>query len=306
MGFLVLSGASCTSHGAQDRPAVESQAAFEHYRNTRYDYQLDYPAGFEAEPVAGNGDGRVIRSDQATLRVFGVQLEGRSLRALAASEIADPTAASEIQNSEGSVVLVQEQARAMRTVKTIALSDDRAAVLVIDGSMAQPDSRERVLASFKPVSRQAADRSETDADRRYRNPELGFSIEKPKGARVSRDGADSVSFAVLGPKNEAASEISDGFTLTVIRDPQAEAATLAEYAEATRPDGAPSAERLRVGGQETLRYESQSEMGGSVTHWLFMPDRGGHYHVSATVSGPTRDYPAQIEAMLSSLRFSPD
>ena len=303
LGLVALGGAGCSGHGVAQAQTVESAPAFAHYRNARYDYELDYPAGFEAEPVAGNGDGRVMRSDQATLRVFGVQLAGRSLRALAASEIADPTAASEIQNSEGSVVLVQEQARTTRTVKTIALSGDRAAVLVIDGALAPPDSRERLLASFKPVSQGAADDGETDADRRYRNPALGFSIDRPRGARVSRDSADSVSFAVLGPANQAASEISDGFTLTVVRDTRIDADTLAEYAEAVRPDGAPSAQRLTVGDQPALRYESQSELGDTVSHWLFMPASGGLYHVSATVSGPTRDYPSQIRDMLASLRF---
>lgn len=298
-----LAATACTGYGAENAPADPHQATFERYSNARYDYQFDYPASYSAEPVVSDGDGRVIHSPDVTLRVFGVQRQGRSLRALASSEIADPDATSEIQNTEGSVVLVQDDAHSQRTVKTIALSGERAAVLIIDGAMSRDKRRSRVLASFKPVSQQATDTGETDANRRYRNPELGFSIERPKGARVSRDAAESVTFAVLGPENEAASEISDGFVLTVIHDARSSAPTLDAYAEAVRADGAPSADRVTVGGQQALRYQSRSELGDTVGHWLFMPASGDHYHVTATISGPARDYQEQISAILSSLRF---
>lgn len=301
--LIALAGAACTGHASGPPATAAQQGAFAHYRNARYDYQLDYPADYSAGPGASNGDGRVFRSHDATLRVFGVQMQGQSLRGLASSEIADPDAASEIQNTEGSVVLVQDDQRSRRTVKTIALSGERAAVLVMDGPMADAQQRSRVLASFKAASPKAADTAETDAGRRYRNPEMGFSIERPKGARVSRDGADSVTFTVLGPENEAASEISDGFIVTVIHDAHVSAPTLNAYAEKVRADGAPSADRVRVGGHRALRYQSRSELGATVDHWLFLPASGAHYQVTATVSGPARDYQAQISAMLASLRF---
>jgi hypothetical protein len=304
LAVALFGTAACSGQGmaadAGNAKSASGSTAFTAYRDAGDGYRLEYPTDFEVED---GSDGRTMQGPNTRLRLFDTALDGHSLRALAASEIADPSAASEIQNSEGSVVLVQESAATTRTVKTIALEGVHAAVLVIDASPAQSDLRRRILDSFKPVSPRAKDEHETDADRRYRNPELGFSIERPQGARVSRDGAESVSFAVLGPANEAASEISDGFTVSVVRDADMHAETLGEYAEAVRADGAPSADRLRIGDNEALRYSSRSEFGGRVMHWLFMPPGGAHYRVTTTISGPQRDYPSQIQAMLESLRF---
>lgn len=299
----LVASAALLSGCAHAQSEAGAAPGYDHYRNARYDYALDYPSRFTPGPQPSNDDGRVFEGDNATLRVFGVQSMDRGLREIAAARIEDPTAASEVQNTRGSVVLVQDRARAPRTVKAIALSGARAAVLVIDGRLASSETSEHVLGSFQPVARTPDTRGETDADTRFHDARLGFSIDKPRGARVEREAGDHVAFSVLGPANAAASEISDGFRLNVVRDPVA-ADTLAAYAETVRPDGAPSADRVTVGGHEALRYDSRSELGETVTHLLFMPAPGRAYQVSYTISGDRAQYRGQVRAMLESLRFS--
>jgi len=284
-------------------PEAEAQTAgFEHYRNARYGYKLDYPAAFDLAPPPANGDGRVMRGADVTLRVFGVQMLEKSLRDIASARVGDAANASEVQNSRGSVVMVEDDPGEARTVKAIALAGERAAVLVIDGSMANTARREHVLASFRPVADKAAGDRATDAGKRYKNAAMGFSIVHPRGARVSSEGANRVKFTVLGPANEAASEITDGFSVIVQRK-RSSAETLAGYARQQRPGEAVSAESVRVGPHRAWRYRETSELGQTVTHWLFMPAAGRAYHVSAIVSGAESQYREQLQAMLASLQF---
>ena len=296
---VVLAAAQSESGLVAEQPVASDN--FAHYRDAGAGYAFDYPRALEPAEAEGNNDTRLLQGHGLSLRVSTTALGGRSLRALAMNALDDPSAASETRNTDGSVVLVQEEPGAQRAVKAIALADDRAAVMVVDG--ASEAVSDTILSSFVPVSAAAADPEETDAEARYRNPELGFSIERPKGAQVSRDGADSVSFKVLGPDNAAASEISDGFVLTVIRDHRPGIATLAEYAEAVRADGAPSADTRRVGDYEALHYSTQSEMGDTVSHWLYRIGEQRQYQVTATVSGAPGRYRDRIQAMLESLRF---
>jgi len=278
---------------------AEQTDGFQHYRNSRYDYELDYPAAYDMASPPANGDGRTLHGPDTTLRVFGVQMLDKSLRDIAAAHIGDGANASEVQNSQGRVVMVQEGPRASRTVKAIALTGDRAAVLVIDGPMANATQRDHVLASFRSIRERAG---ATDAGERYTDAELGFSIVHPRGARSSREDENRVKFTVLGPANEAASEITDGYSVTVQRD-RSRPETLATYARQQRPGDAVSVESVRVGTHRALRYRSTSELGQTVTHWLFMPAAGRAYHVSAVVSGSSEHYRAQVQSMLESLEF---
>jgi hypothetical protein len=296
---VVLAAAQGQSGPAAGRAATPDN--FAHYRDTGAGYAFDYPRALLPAEAQGNSDTRVLQGQGLSLRVSTTALGGRSLRALAMNALDDPSAASETRNTDGSVVLVQDEPGAERAVKAIALADERVAVMVVDG--ASEAVSDTILTSFVPVSAAAADPEETDAEARYRNPELGFSIERPKGAQVSRDGDDSVSFKVLGPDNAAASEISDGFVLTVMREHRPGIATLAEYAEAVRADGAPSADTRRVGDYESLHYSTQSEMGDTVSHWLYRVGEQRQYQVTAPVSGDPGRYRRQIQTMLESLRF---
>jgi hypothetical protein len=314
-GLLALAvacnaGSLLASDKEQPSPdqATASPAApanFAHYRDTRAGFEFDYPRQLELNaadrPHERDSDARVLSSDALTLRVSTTARGGRSLRALAVDTIGDPSAASETRNTAGSVVLVQDDESASRAVKAIALAQDRAAIMIVEGASAP--QRDAILSSFVPVSAAVSDPAETDAEARYRNPQLGFSIERPKGARVSRDGDDTVSFKVLGPANAAASEISDGFVLTVTRDRKPGIDTLAEYAEAVRADGAPSANSVKMGDYTALQYTTQTEMGDTVSHWLYRLGERRQYQVTATVSGEHERYREQIQTMLKSLLF---
>ena len=276
-------------------------ANFAHYRDAPAGFAFAYPRRLKLQPEAGNGERRVFTGDGLRLTVTTADRDTRSLRALADAAIDDPSAASETRNTEGSVVLVEQRPDRERAVKVIALAGERAAIMVVEG--APPSLRDAMLTSFVPVSASVADPAETDAETRYRNPQLGFSIDRPQGARVSRDGDDSVSFKVLGPANEPASEISDGFVLTVTRDRKPDIQTLDEYGEAVRDTGAPSANRVILGNYAALHYSSETEMGDRVSHWLYRVGTKRQYHVTATISGDPARYRQPIRTMLESLRF---
>lgn len=145
----------------------------------------------------------------------------------------------------------------------------------------------------------------------YRSDKLGFTITHPRGADVQHETPRHVKFTVLGPDNQAATEITDGFTLTVQREADVPAqASLGAYANAVlrrsrAGDGQIVDEPKRIGiaDYKAVRYRHRTALGNTVTSYLFAPETGGHYRITVAISGG--GYRSQVQDMLDSLRFEP-
>lgn len=143
----------------------------------------------------------------------------------------------------------------------------------------------------------------------YRSPELGFAITHPPDAEIQRETPRHVKFTVLGPDNAPATEITDGFTLTVHRDAAADPdAGLEAYAKAVLRQTEAAGEEIlaapeptSIGGHAAMRLRHRTALGNAVTTYLFAPEPGGHYRVTAAISG--EGYDATVEDMLESLSF---
>lgn len=150
--------------------------------------------------------------------------------------------------------------------------------------------------------------------RTYESEALAFSMLVPEDASVSTSTEDRVEVTFLGPDNEPATEITDGFTFTVFRDatttPYQSVRTYAEVvASGTARARTEITEQLRsenVNGTTSYRYSFESELGNEVTQHVFLAETNGQdgYQVSYSIADPNNEqYQDIVSTMLESIRF---
>lgn len=147
----------------------------------------------------------------------------------------------------------------------------------------------------------------------YANEEFGFSLMYPETGSVTSEGANRIKFMLLGPDNEPATEITDGFIFTVYRNPSAIADNAQAYAEAlvadikqdpTGREKLSEPERREVAGMEAWRYRMRTVLGTVATVYAFVPEQGRAYKVTYSISGT--GYENIVNTMLASLSFFSD
>ena len=141
-----------------------------------------------------------------------------------------------------------------------------------------------------------------DDHRLHVQSEHQYSIGLPFAVDVSHPQPNITRYRYVGPDNEPASEITDGYTIT-IRATESDATTL--EAVVSNTEGANQSERVTVGDYEATRYETESELGNTpITNYLFVPGNGYSYYVSVNIS-PADDvaHERDVTSILDTLQF---
>ena len=149
----------------------------------------------------------------------------------------------------------------------------------------------------------------------YENRELGFSILVPNDATISNSNDNRIEIKFLGTDNEPATEIQDGFVLTVFKDNLNKiydtTLTYAEDAlEETRSSGqsqiTQTLQARNVGGIQAYRYSYITALGNEATEYVFLPDKfETGYKISYTAIDPNNiGYREIILNMLESVKFN--
>lgn len=147
---------------------------------------------------------------------------------------------------------------------------------------------------------------------RYANEALGVSLLHPTDARITSPTENRISIKQIGPGSEPGTEITDGFLVTIFRDPAADAFdTLQAYAQTVVADNyepgdvTESLAPQTISGYDAYRFRAQTALGTHATHYLFLPADGVGFQVTITLSDPRgRGYHDTVRAMLESLTFT--
>lgn len=145
---------------------------------------------------------------------------------------------------------------------------------------------------------------------RYESETFDFSIAYPPGASLQREAENHIKFSYLGPDNQPASEITDGFTFTVSVYDLNEDQTLKTFARTQLQKSLQIAEKVRGLEQATLNglsgYTYATESLGTVQH-LVIPHTGSRaVIISYNISDPNnRSYQAIVNSMLASFELLP-
>lgn len=146
----------------------------------------------------------------------------------------------------------------------------------------------------------------------YYDDNLEFSIIYPNGATLQDSIEDRVQFTFLGPDNEPATEITDGFVLTVFKDPDStQYNSLGNYAEArteeVRGEIVQGLELVELNGLNTQVFSHRSELGNEVIEYVFMSNNGQGYTISYSIFDlQNRGYEDIVLNMIRSVGFSGD
>lgn len=100
-------------------PLAERSDQWRRYDNARFDFSIDIPPGFAAQPKSQNGDGRVFVKGRSKLRVSGRY----NLNSAFAKQIADA--------SRGLTILAQERSSPVTWRATAKLNDDQRVALLL-------------------------------------------------------------------------------------------------------------------------------------------------------------------------------
>lgn len=146
--------------------------------------------------------------------------------------------------------------------------------------------------------------------RTYTSADLNFSLLVPADATASRVGDSRVEFTYLGPGNEPNTEIADGFTATVFREPTDAPSVvgyadrvLAEVRERSDTTITRGREAQMVDGKRAYRFSYRGALGNEITTYIFLDESVG-YQVSYSVTDPeNRGYERMVSTMLESLQF---
>ena len=148
---------------------------------------------------------------------------------------------------------------------------------------------------------------------RYTSEELGFSILKPAGVEVVREGPNNevAKLSYIGPNSLPQTEITDGFTVSVRRDSTASTSTLSGYlderfssiVETSGPlDSEP--ELVTLGEYETYKLSYQGLVGGRIREHILI-ENGHAYSITYAIADPNAlGYEEKVETMLDSFRVN--
>lgn len=100
-------------------PLADRSDQWRRYDNARFNFSIDIPPGFAAQPKSKNGDGRVFVKDRSKLRVSGRY----NLNSAFAKQIAD--------TGKGLTILTQERSSPVTWRATARLKDDQRVALLL-------------------------------------------------------------------------------------------------------------------------------------------------------------------------------
>lgn len=147
--------------------------------------------------------------------------------------------------------------------------------------------------------------------RLHAEPDYGYAVALPYTVDVSSPQPGITRYRYVGPNNEADSEITDGYTIT-IGAARARATTTNEVAtqniQGNRETVISEPENVTIAGEEAVQYRIESELSGTpITKYALLPGNGYEYTVSTNVSpdnGTT--YQSERDTILASLQFYAD
>lgn len=144
--------------------------------------------------------------------------------------------------------------------------------------------------------------------RLHSEPDFGYAISLPLAVDVSDPQPGITRYRYLGPNNEPATEITDGFTITVEAKRSA-GADLEEVAaqdiQGNRTEVIQEPASNQLGNTEALQYTTESEIGGTpITHYALLPGNNFAYIVSVQISqGNNTEYRTITARILESMQF---
>ncbi|NBD73706.1 hypothetical protein GVX82_01545 [Patescibacteria group bacterium] len=144
--------------------------------------------------------------------------------------------------------------------------------------------------------------------RLHEEPTLGYRLLVPEHAEVEEEGAGIRKVSVIGPESEPATEITDGYTFTIVARAathgSAESYALDEI-EQDLGEVVASPTQVTIGGDyEASRWVERSMLGSEVERSTLVPGNGQEYSVSVSISGDEDgSYRQEVDEMLASLEF---
>lgn len=294
--------------------------AYETYTNEQYGYQVDYPASFSMQGPSAVGDGQMFTDGDATLTVFGIEPAADvTLRAVAEQYLGASAVEAEVVADTATHATVRvTMNETVYIAHAIELSGGAVGILTLTHPVGMFDAEtiDTILASFARTGTgddDAADDVPTGY-RLYESPELAFNMLVPNDASTSLVGSERVEITFLGPDAAEATEINDGFLVTVFRDElDSTYDSVQAYAEAVREDTDTQNETTVTGdltprtvnGMQSYRFSYTGGLGNEITKYVFLGAAGTvGFQVSYTISDPAdRGYEGAVRTMLESFSF---
>lgn len=294
-------------------------ATYRTYTNDRYGYTIDYPTSFDPQDGSQNDDGQTFAHDDATLRVLGIQnTDNTPLRALADQYLTTNQGLDVVEDADSHVQLAGSTDANTEVVKVITLSHGRAAVAILQYETEKLPNEvvDHIFTSFTQTHTGNTDNDSTFVPsdyRRYTNDELQFSLLVPAEVTTSAVTDNRVQFKYLGPNNEPATEITDGFTITVMEDSVGDQhKNLREYAEFARAGDAQgnqteptTLEAHSLNDNDSYGYSYENQLGNEVTTHIFLPNDGdvGYRVTYSIIDSDETNYQNVVNTILQSLSF---
>lgn len=134
----------------------------------------------------------------------------------------------------------------------------------------------------------------------------------PNGATTSAPTENRYEVTFLGPNNEPATEIQDGFVLTIYHNQSvSNAQILSEYTqdvidqiESQQLAVGSQRATITIAGTSAVRFMHETQLGNTTTRLALLPEPGRAYEISYSVHGTrTPVYQGMISTMLDSLKI---
>ena len=186
------------------------------------------------------------------------------------------------------------------------------AYLVDTNATIPPNPSTPALTTTVPTNSKSNDQTwsaDIPSDHRlHAEPDQLYSIGLPYTVDVSSPQTGITRYRYVGPDNEPASEITDGYTVTVVAEPADTTSIdnlvserIAGNIGATIQDP----QSVMIAGVEAQRYVTESNIGNkAITHYTLLPGNNYVYHISVNLS-PSKSsvYDNETAAILETLRF---
>lgn len=130
--------------------------------------------------------------------------------------------------------------------------------------------------------------------------EQQYSLGLPFAVDVSSPQPNIIRYRYVGPNNEPASEITDGYTVTISTEESDETSL-----DALLPQAIEHSERITIAENEARWYQSESELGNKpITNYMFLPGNGYAYRVSVNLSPANNsEYTREVFSILETIQF---
>lgn len=139
-------------------------------------------------------------------------------------------------------------------------------------------------------------------------PSLRYTIVLPHYVDVSSPQPGITRYRYIGPKSEPGSEITDGYTITIVARTTSASSTellAAQEIQGQRSTIIEGPVSDQLADQHVSRFTAQSELGNKpIEHYALIPDNGFEYIVSVNISPyENNEYRQEVETILETLTF---